>query len=293
MDRVYGTLRIDGLRQVFEDNKYNLQVLYALYDEVHNHRKLNKGNLILNNEIVAQINMINELIESTKQMLQQFRTDKHKLSEHIQLIKLYSETEEIKNFIEQINQAVIEIDNKTINQQHGTYSVDDIQYIANYYPKNKVSFTKIKEPNPMHDHFSSMILQLKKGAPDGISYFYPHLKNMKTDDHVLCVVPSSSPDSKSSGLKELITMLIKNNNQNGIDCLVRHIKVEPAKWGHREISKHLGSIKVVGDSIIQGKNIIVFDDVVTSGNTLIACRKLLIEAGANSVACFALGKTTR
>lgn len=41
---------------------------------------------------------------------------------------------------------------------------------------------------------------------------------------------------------------------------------------------------------LMGKNILLVDDISTSGATLLACSKKLLEAGANSVICFTLSK---
>lgn len=42
---------------------------------------------------------------------------------------------------------------------------------------------------------------------------------------------------------------------------------------------------------IKNKNIIIFDDITTTGTSLIACRYLLLKNGANKVFCIALGRT--
>jgi competence protein ComFC len=44
------------------------------------------------------------------------------------------------------------------------------------------------------------------------------------------------------------------------------------------------------DKIVTGKNILVVDDVATSGATLNACAKALLDAGANKVYCFSLAR---
>ena len=41
----------------------------------------------------------------------------------------------------------------------------------------------------------------------------------------------------------------------------------------------------------RGKTIIIFDDVTTSGASMIAAKKLLYDAGAIDVYCIAIGKT--
>ena len=42
---------------------------------------------------------------------------------------------------------------------------------------------------------------------------------------------------------------------------------------------------------IKNKNILVIDDITTTGTSLIACKTLLLRAGAKNVVCLALGKT--
>ena len=39
------------------------------------------------------------------------------------------------------------------------------------------------------------------------------------------------------------------------------------------------------------KHILLVDDISTSGNSLLACKELLMENGAERVAMFALGKS--
>ena len=42
---------------------------------------------------------------------------------------------------------------------------------------------------------------------------------------------------------------------------------------------------------ISGKNVLVIDDITTTGCTLTACRNLLLKNGAKNVVCLAFGKT--
>lgn len=43
--------------------------------------------------------------------------------------------------------------------------------------------------------------------------------------------------------------------------------------------------------LIKGKNVLLLDDVRTTGNSLSACKQVLEEAGALTVQCLALGQT--
>ena len=61
--------------------------------------------------------------------------------------------------------------------------------------------------------------------------------------------------------------------------------------GNRNINVHLSSIEVRGNKEkFKGKKIILLDDVTTSGNSMIACRKLLEDMGVE-VICISLSKT--
>lgn len=54
----------------------------------------------------------------------------------------------------------------------------------------------------------------------------------------------------------------------------------------------MNSIRVEHAELIQGREVLLLDDVTTSGNSLVACRQLLLEAGAARVKYMALGRTT-
>jgi predicted amidophosphoribosyltransferase len=81
------------------------------------------------------------------------------------------------------------------------------------------------------------------------------------------------------------------NFVNGRNLLIRNRTILPQKnAGKRYIETHLNSIRVNGDIDVMGKQIIVMDDITTSGASLLACRQLLFEAGAKEVICFAFAK---
>lgn len=49
-----------------------------------------------------------------------------------------------------------------------------------------------------------------------------------------------------------------------------------------------GVYKVTDKSLIQGKNLLIIDDIITTGNTLGECSKTLIEGGCKKVCCASL-----
>lgn len=64
-----------------------------------------------------------------------------------------------------------------------------------------------------------------------------------------------------------------------------------AAGGNRDIKVHLDSIGVNPDMSVADEVVLVVDDVTTSGNSLYACRDILMEHGAKRVALLALGQT--
>lgn len=80
---------------------------------------------------------------------------------------------------------------------------------------------------------------------------------------------------------------------DGSGCLVRTQKHEKlAHGGDRSKDSHIKSMEIRNASLIKGKNVLLLDDVTTSGNSLEAGCELLLKAGEQSVRRAAIGKTT-
>ena len=63
--------------------------------------------------------------------------------------------------------------------------------------------------------------------------------------------------------------------------------------GARNYVKELASLQVQANDAIEGKRIVILDDVSTSGISLKAASRKLKEAGATGVAAVVLGKTNK
>lgn len=167
--------------------------------------------------------------------------------------------------------------------------IKDIYYLNIYHP---YYIGAKKHKNPNFDKFSSLILDVKKKEQSAINHFYKHLDSFVRKDCPIAIVPSSNPENINTGICQIAILLSQHSRINATSCLQRHRKVEKkSRGGNRSIDVDLSTINVNNKEIIKGKNVLLLDDVTTSGNSLYACEQLLLQAGAAKVLKLALGKT--
>lgn len=141
---------------------------------------------------------------------------------------------------------------------------------------------------------SKRILDLKDGNAGGIEHFSSFIAPRMKRFSFVAAVPSHDPAKTNAGIRKLAEKLeAAAGCKNVSGLLVRHTKIQKlAAGGDRSIDVHLKSIAVDDPRAIIGQSILLIDDVMTTGNSLLACRKLLLAAGADLVKCVALGRTT-
>jgi hypothetical protein len=144
-----------------------------------------------------------------------------------------------------------------------------------------------------YPQFSGRMLDLNKGKDGGQQFFAALIEPTLGSGFSIAVVPSHNPEKVMPGIRLFAKALAgvgKRGDATG--CLVRHTKIDKlAAGGDRSLTVHLRSIRVDDANLVKGADILLLDDVMTSGNSLIACRHLLRQAGARSVQCVALGRT--
>lgn len=174
-------------------------------------------------------------------------------------------------------------------------NTSSIACLFTYHPY-WLEFRSVK--NPKFDEISSDILDFKKKNIDIINKFHKIVSaKLNRNNFVICIVPSH--DSKNTNLNTPLSILAKklcksNGLIDGTECLIRTNTIEKlATGGCRNIDLHLNSIKVKHPEIIKNKEVLILDDIKTTGNTLKACQILLLEAGATPVWMCALAETAQ
>ncbi|TCI28207.1 phosphoribosyltransferase [Exiguobacterium sp. SL-10] len=167
----------------------------------------------------------------------------------------------------------------------------DVYYVDYYHP-----YRIHGEKNPNFNNFSGSILNLKENRDQDIQDFFLLMNHgLSSDNVVICVVPSSDSNKVDSGIKKLAQKFVSFGRRiDGTACLQRHTSVPKAsRGGSRDVETHLSSIEVTNNVIIRNREVILLDDVCTSGSSLTACETLLKRAGASNVYKVVLGLTFR
>ena len=181
---------------------------------------------------------------------------------------------------------------------------------GNQIPFNngKINYKFYYDPSRKYSEgtISSKIINGLKRYPEHIEYEneYKSLNScflsMLNTTHIdmLCCIPGhiANNENKNSIARMIqeITNGIEMEGYNGSQVL-RRITDAPESKGVSGADRekqffqiHLDTIRVTVD--IVGRNILLIDDITTSGTSMKACRQLLLGAGASSVTCFAFAR---
>ncbi|WP_414550555.1 phosphoribosyltransferase [Anabaena sp. CCY 0017] len=163
-------------------------------------------------------------------------------------------------------------------------SLPDLFYLGFYRPKDSGYFNE----------YSNTILELKRQKEDSINFFIKEIRKFLSDEDIsIATVPSGKSSNPSSGIRELAKQLVKSYSKftDAVFCLERFKDSNDDRT--RTIEKHLKTIKVANSSVIKNKKVILMDDVLTTGNSIQACKKMLLDSGTKEIKIIVLGKTIR
>lgn len=91
--------------------------------------------------------------------------------------------------------------------------------------------------------------------------------------------------------RTLAQRLAANGRIDATACLVRHTTIQRIIFGGPSTrTLHRQTIQIEEAEWIQGRGVLLLDDIAKSGASLVACREMLLEAGASVVQAVALGR---
>lgn len=146
--------------------------------------------------------------------------------------------------------------------------------------------------NAEQDEQSMQILRLKARNRQAIASYSSIVEPLLGLDFSIAVVPSYDSTKMMSGIRDLAQLLARNGRTDATSCLVRHTTIPKlAHGGKRSVEVHLDSINVVNIHLIRNREVLLLDDITTTGNSIRACRILMERSGALLVRYLALAET--
>ena len=140
--------------------------------------------------------------------------------------------------------------------------------------------------------FSRLIWGFKDKNPYAIESVTKIFGQVFNKDFTITCVPSSTV-GKISALPQVIKRLPQGYNIiDATSCLERVQSIQSAhRGGARSYHLHKMTIQLRNKALIEGKDVLLFDDIVTTGNSMLACCDILRQANPKSIVCFCLGRT--
>ena len=173
---------------------------------------------------------------------------------------------------------------------------DIVLHCSDYHP-----FSKGGQKNPLFNNDSKRLLDFKDAANTkhaaAVNFFCGRVKTILNQNKygpnffdLLGIVPSSSAGRHSPGLVTLLNNIGSTHQGLSPTLINRMISVVPSHaGGPRDPQIHIRSLAING--IVKDKNILLIDDVVTSGSIFSACCSILKLHGAKNIVCIALART--
>ena len=150
------------------------------------------------------------------------------------------------------------------------------------------------------DDVRSSLLRLKFGKKRSYARSYGralalHLQQKGFDSYdVLTYIPVAPLRKylRSYDQVELIARAVAKELDVALVHTLRKIRNTPPQSGFKDVSQRranvLGAYRVKNPDLVRGKQILLLDDVITTGATASECARVLLTAGAKEVYCAAM-----
>lgn len=166
---------------------------------------------------------------------------------------------------------------------------DEHMYLFNYknFIREKIINYKFKEKSYLYKTFSYIILENEKI----ISYINKY-------DYITCVpIHKNRKKSRGYNQSELIMKEVCKKNKNLIlenDILIKVKDIKPQSSLNKENRKiniyNAYKVNELKKDLIKDKNILIFDDIFTTGSTVNECARILEANGAKRIGILTIAR---
>lgn len=143
-----------------------------------------------------------------------------------------------------------------------------------------------------------LVMDLKHQVPPAkrqaaAAHFAGELSGIITGPCVVVPIPPSDAKKLDSGVYDICKMLAgKNGVLNGSGVLVRtSSKQEAHLGGPRDGTVSRGTLRIAKPELVNGRRVLLLDDMSKTGTSLATAREMMLEAGATAVEMLAMGCT--
>ncbi len=179
--------------------------------------------------------------------------------------------------------------------------------LGHFYPREArgKAQTRLQETRPaygaeppenrfvMHQNlgWTRLITALNAGRQWPLNRLFDLLDPLLEPGIALTVVPTHDSYRAFTPMQKLAKELAENGRVDAVSCLIRHTTIRKITYGGESTRElHRETIRVENRLRIEGRAVLLLDDIVKSGTSLRACQELLLEAGAQTVQAMALGQ---
>lgn len=172
-------------------------------------------------------------------------------------------------------------------------NLKDHKSLGTYYPKTHYNSSHI------NDTLSKDILILKnppQNVKDEKANLYSDrilvdIKNEIENIDIILTVPSSDLNNINRGIDEIAKKLsTKANKEYSSGVMYRNRAKKAQHLQKLPLEKHLETLSI-RKNIFSNKNILILDDIFTTGTSIHSCAILLLAIGANNIFPYTLSKT--
>jgi ComF family protein len=147
---------------------------------------------------------------------------------------------------------------------------------------------KFKNAPIYADALGRMLAEIIKEHPD---LWIPDSSPRRSVYDIITWVPLSVKRKRSRGYDQALLLAMATAlklDDVAVEILRKPIDVQPQSdlGGEAERRANIdGAFEIVDPDLVEGKCILLIDDIVTTGSTLSECAKVLLDAGASRVIC--------